>query len=476
MSRQLFLATTALMPEVRGIQRAAGIAGAPGISPEIMRQIESIQRGANTDPNAAIALLTQGLASLNRGIDSLTSNLPIRENLEAEAIALVPTDTPLRNRIPRRMGSGTAVTWKQITSYGGGYGASSTVNGNQASGATTLTLVSNAGFRIGDFVSIGTGATIEVRQITALGVNTITFVGATANAQNNSAVVRIQTRPGGGSATRGFFGERGAPANLNTQYATRAAAYKLMGQMTDVTAFAQAAGRSFQDNRAQERTSALYNVMLNEENAILNGDSTSVLAPWGDGTSPLAFDGLYRLITTANGTPVDQQQAAVGALTEAHLDAQLIRLWQQGGSGYYMIISSQEAASLTKLAKAATNNYRYTLDQRGATLGVTVTGYVHPIASAGVVEVIVSRDAIPGIIVFGCDKTVEGKPTLEFEVLPQVDLPELAPNQQLMGYVVQQVGTSVAAPQVYPEIVTVFEVLKMKAANLFAISRGVAPA
>lgn len=471
----LFLSPEALMPQVRGIQRAAGIPGAPTISPDILRQIENIQRGASTDPNAAIALLNQAVSSLTRGIDSLTSNLPIRENLEAEAIALTPTDTPLRNRIPRRPGSGLAVTWKQIVSYGGGYGASSQVNGAQAAGATTLNLVSNAGLRIGDFVSIGTGATIEVRQITALGVGSITFVGATANAQDNSAVVRIQTRPGGGSATRTFFKERGAPANMNTQYATRAAAYKLMGQMTDVTAFAQAAGRNFQDNRAQERTSALYNVMLNEENAILNGDSTSVQAPWGDGIDPLAFDGLYRLITTSNGTPVEQIQSAVGALTEAHIEAQLTRLWHQGGSGFWMVISSQESTSLTKLAKSAGNAYRFILNQADVNLGARVTGYIHPI-SKEVVEIIVSRDATPGVIVFGCDRTTEGKPTLEFEVLPQVDLPELAPNQQLMGYVVQQVGTSVAAPQVFPEIVTVFEVLKMKAANMFAMSSGITPA
>ena len=473
----LFLPTDTLMPHIRGINRAAGNPAAPVISPEILQQIQSISRGAQADPNAAIQLLTQGLLSLNRGIDTTNANLPIRENLEGEATALIPTETPLRNRIPRRPGSGLAAMWRQITSYGGGYGASSTVNGNQASGVTTLTLVSVAGFRVGDFVSIGSGATIEIRQITAIntGASTITFVGATANAQNNSAVVRIQTQPGGGAATRLFYTERGAPANLNTQYASRTAPYRLMGQMTDVTAFAQAAGRSFQDNRAQERTSALYNVMLGEENAILNGDSTSVLAPWGDGSSSLAFDGLYRLVSTANGVPVDHIQAAVGQLTLAHIDAQLNRLWLQGASGMYMVISSQEATSLTKLAQAQTGSYRIMLDQGNAVLGVRVTGYVHPITKE-IVEIIVSRQAIPGTILFCADRAPDGKPALEFDVLPQVDLPELAPNQQFMGYVVQQVGTSVTAPQVYPEIVTVFEVLKLKAGNVFAISRGVTPA
>jgi hypothetical protein len=375
------------------------------------------------------------------------------------------------------MGSGLAASWRQITSYGGGYGASTTVNGAQAAGATTLTLVTVAGFRVGDFISIGSGVTIETRQITAIntGANQVTFVGATVNAQNNSVVVRIQTQPGGGAATRLFFTERGAPANLNTQYASRTAAYRLMGQMTDVTAFAQAAGRSFQDNRAQERTSALYNVMLGEENAILNGDATSLLAPWGDGTQSLAFDGLYRLISTANGVPVDHVQSAVGALTLAHIDAQLNRLWLQGATNMYMVISSQEATSLTKLAQLSTGAYRIMLDQGNAVLGVRVTGYVHPITKE-VVDIVVSRMAIPGTIVFGADRAPDGKPALEFDVLPQVDLPDLAPNQQLMGYVVQQVGTSVAAPQVYPEIVTVFETLKLKAGNVFAISRGVTPA
>lgn len=52
--------------------------------------------------------LSQALTSLTRGITSGTSGLPIRESLELEVSALLPPDTPLRNRIPRIAGAGLA--------------------------------------------------------------------------------------------------------------------------------------------------------------------------------------------------------------------------------------------------------------------------------------------------------------------------------------------------------------------------------
>ena len=38
------------------------------------------------------------------------------QNLDEEIKFLVPIDTPLRNRIPRKQGKGQAVTWKKMTS------------------------------------------------------------------------------------------------------------------------------------------------------------------------------------------------------------------------------------------------------------------------------------------------------------------------------------------------------------------------
>ena len=95
---------------------------------------------------------------------------------------------------------------------------------------------------------------------------------------------------------------------------------------------------------------AIMNLMLAEEDALLNGDSTVTAAPWGDGTTALAFDGLTKLIATANGTPSTHIQTAVGQLTLAHIDAQLTRLYYQGARSPWILIAGQEAKSLTNQA------------------------------------------------------------------------------------------------------------------------------
>lgn len=447
--------------------------GGNAISPET---IEQIKRSAGGDPNAAIQQLVDQMASLQRGITTATPGLPIRENLEAEATALVPTDTPLRNRLRRVPGAGSASAWKVITSYGGGYGgASTTTASGNGTTVTTITLATTAGFRVGDLVAIGSGGTLETRALTAVTSTQLTFAGGLANAQNSVPVVRIETQPGGGAASRSFYGESGAPTNRQTAYGNRTAGYKLLGQMGDVTGFAQAAGASFQDNLAVEKTNAIRNLMLAEEDALINGDSTSTAAPWGDGTTALAFDGMTRLITTANGTPSTHIQTAVGALTLAHIDTQLTRLYYQGAMMPYMLISGQEARSFTRLAQASTANYRIIVDQAAANLGLAVKGYVHPITGE-VVPVIVDRFMTAGTIIFGADQAPDGKVAAEVEVLPQLINHAIAPNEQIQGYVAQEIAPSASSPQVYGFIVTCFETLKLKAATCFAISTGVAPA
>jgi hypothetical protein len=97
-----------------------------GLSPESQKMIEelcTIERGDAAGDLAAIApTLGRTLRELTRGITSGTSAFPVRENLEAPARLIIPTDTPLRNLLPRVPGAGTASAWRQITSLGGGWG------------------------------------------------------------------------------------------------------------------------------------------------------------------------------------------------------------------------------------------------------------------------------------------------------------------------------------------------------------------
>lgn len=281
-------------------------------------------------------------------------------------------------------------------------------------------------------------------------------------------------QPGGVSAIRSFFSESGAPAEHTTVYAAKSAGYKLLGTYGSVTGFAMASGRNFQNQLATEKTNAILNLMLNEEYALLAGDATSTAAPWGDGSSALAFNGLINLITTGNGTPSDQVQTAVGALTTAHIDAQLRRLYNQGAREQYLIMNGQEILSLINLAQANGSIIRVSAAANNpqGVMGFHVTGYMHPITGE-IVPIMASRFLAAGTIIFGAKRLPNGENTAEVEVLPQVELPELAPNSAVQGYTAQELAPTLAAPQVYPFIVTVYEVLKMRSALHFAKSTGV---
>src|SRR5438046_2110471 len=64
------------------------------------------------------------------------------QNLDEEIKFLVPTDTPLRNRIPRKQGKGEAAVWKRMTSaiHSGMH-----PTGNSAAGTNTSIAFADAG-------------------------------------------------------------------------------------------------------------------------------------------------------------------------------------------------------------------------------------------------------------------------------------------------------------------------------------------
>jgi hypothetical protein len=283
-------------------------------------------------------------------------------------------------------------------------------------------------------------------------------------------------QPGGGSAAQAFFSETGAPAELTTVYADRSQSYKLMGTIGSVTGFAMASGANFQDQYRTERQNQIRNLMLLEEAALINADATATAAPWGDGTTAFSFDGIIPSIKTANGVPSAHIQTTVGALTAAHIDAQLTRIWKQGASQMVMLINAQEAQSLITLAK---NDGTFRILTEGAnnasSLGMAITGYVHPI-SHEVVQIVVSRFVPAGTMVFMAKQGPNQGGSFRVDVLPQVNLPALAPGKRVEGYTAMELAPTHAAPQVFKFIVSVFEMLKLMNGNIVAKSTGVTAA
>lgn len=400
--------TGPLPPSYGALQRAEDLESILRLNGADTSALDAIARGAaldNIDINQQLALT---MRTLQRGVTTGMTAFPVRENLEAEVQVLLPTETPVRNMIPRvGQPGGTAVQWRQNTSMGGGWGSS-------------------------------------------------------------------LDQPGGGSAAQVFFGESGAPAELTSVYAAKTAGFKLMGQRGSVTGFAMATGRNFMNQYLRERQNALTNLMLLEEYALISGSSTSTAAPWGDGTTAFGFDGLINLITTANGTPSGQVQTSVGALTFPHIDSQITAIWKKGGTRMYMIMNAQEVQSLTNLMVASGTILRANTQGPNNEIAARLfaTGYVHPI-SGEVVKIIPSRFCPAGTILFGSERNTRGQSALEVAVLPQVQLPELAPNTQVQGYTLQEIAPAYTTPQVFGFLVSVYEVLQMKDATIFAKSTGV---
>lgn len=281
-------------------------------------------------------------------------------------------------------------------------------------------------------------------------------------------------QPGGATATRAFYAETGAPAARSSVYADKSVTYKLLGVYWDITNLAIAAGATYQAQRAIEQRNALLNMMLNEENALINGDSAATSAPWGDGANALAFDGILNLVTTANGTPSAQVQTSVGALTQAHIDGQLRRLYNQGGRGQYILLNGIDKLSLIHLMEASGTLIRSNLNASNpqGQMGLNVTGYMHPITGESV-DIIVSRFMPAGTIIFGSRSLPDGSPALQVSVLPQVELPQLAAGEQIQGYVSREIAPTTAAVDVFPSVITVYEALMCKSALHFGKSSGV---
>ncbi len=441
-----------------------------GMSAETVDILAKINRGEfSGDIQQALA---GAMVDMQRAVTSADTAFPVRENLEAPARLLIPLDTPVRNRLRRLPGSGKASAWKQITSMGGGFGFQTTVTSGASS--ATQTVGNTAGMRAGDILWFT--VTAAARTVSSITNATTVVLTATISTTTAEKVTNTSNPIGAGanatSKTRAFFVETGAPAAHKTTWADKSASYKLLGSYGDITGFGMAAGATFQNQYEAEKTNTMRNLMLNEENALINGDSTDITEPWGDGSTAMAFDGLRNLITTANGTPSAQVQTAVGALTTAHIDAQLRRLWEVGCSDPYMIMGAQEALSIVHLAEASGSLIRYMADKDGrVVVGLYVGAYVNP-STGRPVDILVSRFMAPGEILFVGETLPDGSLNCDVDVLPQVMLPQLAPNESIQGYTGQALAPTTAAPQVYPWIATVYEVLRVHSAIHMAKSTG----
>lgn len=434
--------------------------------------LEKIQRGdLGAEADAAIQQL---MAVYQRGITSATTALPIRENLDAEAIVLTPVETPLRNRLPRVPGAGLAVKWKVLTSFGTNLGTLALTSGTSNT-ANTLTLANARGFWVGEsFSYLGTVFVITAINYTTNVISVASGIGLNSQLDGQSVYKVSGFFPESGQNSSIFYAESGAPTQSTETWADKSGSYKLLGDMGNITLFAMAAGANFQNQYAIAKKNCLIRTMLKEEYALLHADSSVTKAPWGDGTTALSYLGLVPWIKA--NVPAANYQTSVGALSVEHMQQQLTRIWYQGGRKRWIMVSGQEAQSLAKLAQT-TGNYRIVMsDQMGASVGSQVVAII-PAVGEGPVPVIVHPFLPAGMIVFGSDQNQQMQPTAKVSVLPQVqDQPETTFNDNIQGYYAQDIAPTATAPEVLNFKVSVYSVPQWENTQVFGLSEGVTAA
>ena len=100
------------------------------------------------------------------------------------------------------------------------------------------------------------------------------------------------------------FAEGGTPTENNATYVRRSAIYKELGKTKSVTDKMLAAGKSFMDQEAEQTEVAMREVIQDEEDLIITGDSGAVATE---------FDGLDEIITT---NELDDANNALGFRTD----------------------------------------------------------------------------------------------------------------------------------------------------------------
>jgi len=178
------------------------------------------------------------------------------------------------------------------------------------------------------------------------------------------------TSPGTGG---GAFAEAGRPNTSDTILVQEVAAYKQVGNDLAVSDLMIAAGANFDDVIAQQRMVKIRKTFTDEENLIINGDSTN----------PLEFDGLIKQIVT-NVNPLG------GAITLSDINDSMADQYDAGGMPTSIVAGTRDKNTINK---SLLNLQRFTNYDKKAGVAVQQlqTDY-------GDVDFIVSRYLAPDAI------------------------------------------------------------------------------
>ena len=237
------------------------------------------------------------------------------ENLDPVVKLMVPTATPVRSLFPRSKGFGQAAAWKKLTSQ--------LAPGTKGAGVITGGSATGTGYKAG-------------------------------------------------------FADGGAP-NTSTTYtfAVTTAAYKNLGVDVEVGRQAIASSRGYQDIRDELVRFKTLELMLNEENMILNGDSAI------DSTE---FDGLGKSLTTNSGT--------LSLLTASGVSAQIQGPYMDYGAQFQKLVANpRQIRALSDDLQGSGSIQRILVDNQGAGVGGIHLAKIVNAVDGSLIDVVTSRYA-----------------------------------------------------------------------------------
>lgn len=129
----------------------------------------------------------------------------------------------------------------------------------------------------------------------------------------------------------GAFAENGRPNTTDSVYIQVSAPYKQVGNDLAVTDMMIEAGATFQDVLAEQRKIKIRKTMLDEENLLINGDTTN----------PLQFDGLLKQIVTNNNV-------LNAAITLSALNDTMADMYTEGGMPTSIVLGTREKNTINK--------------------------------------------------------------------------------------------------------------------------------
>lgn len=178
-----------------------------------------------------------------------------------------------------------------------------------------------------------------------------------------------------GTGTSGFFADGGTPGQTTQTYSVVSAAYKLLGRKLDVGLQHIKSSEGYMNVEDEQLRIKTLEVMLAEEDAILNGDST---------VDTNQFDGLIKQITTNSGTAV--------LLTASGISGTYARtIFNLGGNPSHLICSARQGGALADELQRANAIQRIVISDAGAAVANLRVSQIIDSSSGNPIDIVISR-------------------------------------------------------------------------------------